>query len=175
MMCQNCGKFEANIKYRQMKNGKVEEFRLCDDCAMNAGINSEMIVKAIAYPNIITELLGGYESKILNRENFLYNKEDLDYEDIYEDDLEDFEEECKAIKDEITNFLNGVGGEDTEVYTIRIKSRSMNDKNTEEKSEESNEEKIKKLQRKMDLAVEEERYEDAAKFRDEISKLTGKE
>lgn len=33
MLCQNCGKNEANIRYTQIINGVKKEVALCSDCA----------------------------------------------------------------------------------------------------------------------------------------------
>ena len=33
MVCQNCGKNEANVKYTQIVNGVKKEMVLCEECA----------------------------------------------------------------------------------------------------------------------------------------------
>ena len=38
MLCQNCGKNEANIRYTQIINGTKKELALCDECANKLGI-----------------------------------------------------------------------------------------------------------------------------------------
>lgn len=37
MLCQKCGKNQANVYYKQNINGKVTEFALCSDCAAEMG------------------------------------------------------------------------------------------------------------------------------------------
>ena len=40
MLCQNCGKNEANIKYTQVINGVKKEIALCEDCAKKLGLDN---------------------------------------------------------------------------------------------------------------------------------------
>ena len=41
MMCQNCGRNNANVMYKSVVNGNRTELYLCDKCAnkMNIGMN----------------------------------------------------------------------------------------------------------------------------------------
>ena len=38
MVCQNCGKNEANVKQNQIVNGVKKEMVLCEECAEKMGI-----------------------------------------------------------------------------------------------------------------------------------------
>ena len=38
MLCQNCGKNEANVRYTQIVNGNKKEMVLCQECAEKMGI-----------------------------------------------------------------------------------------------------------------------------------------
>ena len=40
MLCQNCGKNEANIRYTQIVNGVKKEMALCSDCAEKLGVEN---------------------------------------------------------------------------------------------------------------------------------------
>ena len=33
MLCDNCGKREANIRYTENINGKIKEMHLCEECS----------------------------------------------------------------------------------------------------------------------------------------------
>ena len=35
MVCQNCGKNEANVKYTQIVNGVKKEMVLCEECLLS--------------------------------------------------------------------------------------------------------------------------------------------
>ena len=38
MLCDNCGKREANVRYSENINGKVRELNLCEECSQKLGI-----------------------------------------------------------------------------------------------------------------------------------------
>ena len=38
MLCSNCGKNEANVRYTRIINGEKTEFALCEDCAKKMGL-----------------------------------------------------------------------------------------------------------------------------------------
>ena len=40
MLCQNCGKNEANIRYTQIVNGVKKEMALCSECAEKLGVEN---------------------------------------------------------------------------------------------------------------------------------------
>ena len=39
MLCENCGKNNANVKYTQIINGEKKQMFLCEDCSQKLGIN----------------------------------------------------------------------------------------------------------------------------------------
>ena len=59
MMCQNCGKHEANIRYTQIINGVKKEVHLCNECAKRLGMDSlEMPDFPINFNSFLGDLLG---------------------------------------------------------------------------------------------------------------------
>ena len=38
MLCDNCKKREANVRYSENINGKVRELNLCEECSQKLGI-----------------------------------------------------------------------------------------------------------------------------------------
>ena len=42
MLCDNCGKREANIRYTENINGKIKEMHLCEECSKKLGIMNKM-------------------------------------------------------------------------------------------------------------------------------------
>ena len=62
MMCQNCGRNNANVMYKSVVNGNRTELYLCDKCAnkMNIGMNFDFgVMKMLTMPNL------------MGRENFM--------------------------------------------------------------------------------------------------------
>ena len=41
MLCQNCGKNEATMYFRQTVNGQTKEMHLCPECADQLGVNNQ--------------------------------------------------------------------------------------------------------------------------------------
>ena len=39
MLCDNCGKRQANVRYSENINGKKKELNLCEECSHKLGIN----------------------------------------------------------------------------------------------------------------------------------------
>ena len=39
MLCNNCGKREANVKYTETINGKTRKLNLCEECSKELGID----------------------------------------------------------------------------------------------------------------------------------------
>ena len=42
MLCENCGKREANVRYSENINGVKKEMHLCEECSQKLGISSKM-------------------------------------------------------------------------------------------------------------------------------------
>ena len=38
MLCDNCGKREANVRYSENINGRVKQMNLCEECSKKLGI-----------------------------------------------------------------------------------------------------------------------------------------
>ena len=38
MLCENCGKREANVRYSENINGRVKQMNLCEECSKKLGI-----------------------------------------------------------------------------------------------------------------------------------------
>ena len=40
MLCDNCGKREANVRYSENINGRKKELHLCEECSKKLGIEN---------------------------------------------------------------------------------------------------------------------------------------
>lgn len=56
MICQNCGKNEANVRYTQIINGSKKEMILCEDCAEELGINNFKMNMPIHFSNFLDDI-----------------------------------------------------------------------------------------------------------------------
>lgn len=181
MICDNCRKREANIKYTEDINGIKKEMYLCEECSKKLGIANKL----------------NFKMPILNFNNFFENF----FEDI--NNLEDntFIKEIKELKCEScgTSFndilnsgkygcANCYDTFENRMDPILKKLQGANrhkgrlGKITEDKiefkedeRELKNENELGKLQEKLKQAIKEEKYEEAAKIRDEIKKKSKKD
>ena len=55
MLCQNCGKNEANVRYTQIVNGAKKEMILCEECAEKMGIKNFKINMPIHFSNFLDD------------------------------------------------------------------------------------------------------------------------
>ena len=173
MLCDNCGKNEATIKLTQVINGKKTEMMICEECGKKMGIteiNFEM-------PIDLSNFLGDFISKQENEEMMPFdipnatlkcNKCNMTYEEFLNTGKFGCEECYNAFGYKVDSLLKRI--QRTDKYIGRKANHNENNKIQENK----NVSRLEKLQQELKLAIKEERYEDAAKIRDEIKNIGGK-
>lgn len=186
MMCQNCGKNEVNFRYTQVVNGVKKEMQLCDKCAKELGLEGLDFSMPINFSSFFSDFFSDTESLLPSfaRTNLLScDKCGTTFEDF----VNSGEFGCGncyiTFADRISPVLKNLHGSNKHIgrqYKESIDELEYN-KNKFKKSQEGKdivkEEKTKqqkeqeKLQRDLQKAIKEERYEDAARIRDEIKKL----
>ena len=192
MLCQNCGKNEVNFRYTQVINGVKKEMALCDKCARSLGLESLDFNMPIDFSNFLGDFLSvAADTGILptfTKTSALQCKEcGMTYNEFV--DTGKFG--CSHCYDVFANVLdpvlknihgssNHIGrrsklsanekkkvAEDVEQAHKRVTKSTAKSQQKDEKQE-----KIDKLNEELKLAIKEERYEDAAKIRDELKKLS---
>ncbi len=173
MLCQNCGKNEANFRYTQIINGVRKELNLCSDCARKLGVDN------IDIPMNFSSFLGDFfndyvESSLLpslSLNNAKCKTCGMTYNDFIDTGMFGCSDCYDAFSGPIDSLLKNLHG------TARHIGRGT--KNTDEipkvnkkidKKESKNSE-LEDLQKELDKAIKEERYEDAAKIRDKIKEM----
>ena len=61
MLCQNCNKNEATVKYTEIINGEKREVMLCEECSRELGIGHMNFNMPIDFSSFFGDLLEGYE------------------------------------------------------------------------------------------------------------------
>ena len=64
MLCDNCGKREANVRYTENINGKVRELNLCEECSEKLGIGGMDFNMPIDF----SSFLGGFMDDLMTPE-----------------------------------------------------------------------------------------------------------
>ena len=184
MKCKNCGKKEANVRYKQIINGVKKEMNLCEDCARELGIGRDLNFNmSMNLPSFLGGFFDDYNMDSfmptigsLRQENCktcgtTYNEfvntglfGCMDCYDMFADRLD-------PILKNIYGSNRHVGRKSKKLDKSIVKNMEEKKKELEEKKNEGKD-KVEILQEKLKQAIKEERYEDAAKLRDEIKKHT---
>lgn len=195
MLCENCGKSEANIKYTQIINNEKKEMMLCEHCVEKLGIDQQVNFN-FNMPIDLQSFLGEF----LNEDETMFSNFAKPKEQIcnicgmtYSDFVNIGKLGCAGCYDAFSERLNYVikNLHGLSKHTGRKKILNKQDQKDhilnkvskldqqKEKliSQASNKEEntkingVGELKYNLKLAIKEERYEDAAKIRDEIKKI----
>lgn len=179
MKCQNCGENNANVRYTEVINGKKKEYILCEKCAEELGVTEKMNYNMqIDLGNFFGGFFDNYNSN-QNLLNSFNNIKELKCEKCgmtYNDFIKSGKFGCDNCYTVFSKRLDGVikNLQGANIHTGR-RGKKSNSKlkinNVENKQQSEEITKLKDLKEKLNAAIKEERYEDAAKFRDEIKKL----
>lgn len=183
MLCQNCGENEANVRYMQIINGQKKEMILCEKCARGIGVDNISFNLPIDFTSFLGEFLNDYNNATLlpsfeKRDELKCKTCGLTYDDFInsgkfgcEDCYDEFSERIDFVLKKLhgNNIHTG-----KKAKTIISKTEPLDNalvKETQKKP--TKKDNLIKLQEELKMAIREERYEDAAKLRDEIKKLEG--
>ena len=190
MLCENCGENEANVKYTQIINGVKKQMNLCESCAKKLGIND----MAFKMPSIdFSNFLGGmfdtdmtdFIPSLIKPETLLCDKCGSSYEDFIDSGKFGCDECYNTFSNQIDSLLKNIHGVNRHIgrgsQKIETNENSEKQEKTEtnkkiqkkvnNSSEDESINKLEELKERLKKEIEEERYEDAAKTRDEIKKL----
>ena len=75
MLCQNCGKNEANIRYTQIINGVKKEVALCSNCAKKLGMDEfEM---PISFHSLLGDFFNDYACEMGRKQKVKKNAKEI--------------------------------------------------------------------------------------------------
>lgn len=179
MLCDNCKKREANVRYSENINGRKKELNLCEECSKELGITDINFNMPIDFSSFFGEFVEDFRTPefmpLLNEIKTLKcNQCGYTFDDIANTGklgcgncYDVFEERLDPIIRRIQGDNHHVG-RTGKVIDRKIESK-ISDK-SDNKQENKKKNKLEELQEKLKQAIKEERYEDAAKIRDEINR-----
>ncbi len=185
MNCDNCGKYNANIKYIQNINGKEQKINLCENCSHILGIqfNTNSIFDIpLDFSNYFIDFMDEYEFETLGS-NINEEKVCKICGYTYEDILKGGKLGCgncyNTFEKKLNPIIKKIQGSDIHIGrkgNLNSKTRLDKDILKQENEKENNLEKDKynimqKLKEDLRKAIIQEEYEEAAKIRDEIKKI----
>lgn len=177
MLCQNCNHNEANVRYTQIINGEKKEMFLCEECSRKLGLDNMDLSLPIDFSSFFGDLLGEYENSFMpllqEPQELRCDKCNMTYSEFMNLGKFGCDNCYNAFSGRIDPILKRLQGSNR--YTGR--KAQMNEANEHKVSEENKpkqnpkEDKLSKLKAELKQLVAEEKYEEAAKVRDEIKKL----
>ena len=175
MICQKCGKYNAEIYYKQTVNGQTQEYALCSKCAEQLKKEGKLNIKM---PSLFDDFDLGFGSASLLGLNDLFG---LPYDNkiakisekkkctlcasTFDDLVKNGKVGCAKCYEIFADELN------TSVERIHGKAKYMGKKPKKYKAKETKEDKIKDLKAQMKTAIKSQEFEKAAVLRDEIRAL----
>lgn len=182
MLCENCGENEANVRYTQIVNGVKKEMKLCQKCADELGIGEIDFNMPIDLSSFLTEFFDDTTDTFLPE--FTTPKE-LKCDECgmtYNEFIDTGKFGCAKCYDVFTNKIDPIlkklhasnryiGRKGKIIKPVLDKETIKKEETKQEVKVENKISKIDELKESLKQAIKEERYEDAAKLRDEIKKL----
>ena len=190
MLCQKCNKNEASVKYTEIINGEKKEMMLCEECSHELGLDNINFNMPIDFSSFFGGLL---EDEDYNSPEFM---------PLFQKVKELKCDNCNMTYDEFINQGKFGCPECYDVFSSKIDAilkrihgsseylgrKALNNKSNKQNKhvgvaplgDPQNEKaktkdgKLEKLQKDLKKAIAEERYEDAAKIRDSIKKISDK-
>ena len=177
-MCQNCGKNEVTFHYTQVINGVKKEMNLCDKCARELGLKDMSFSMPINLSSFLSDFFNDYNDNLLPSFMGTQTLQCKSCGTTFDDFVNSGEFGCSncynIFEDRISPILKNLHGANRhvgrgyrEISADNKGNTGINHKKTV-KNVDTKAEKLEKLQKDLQKAIKEERYEDAAKIRDQI-------
>ena len=181
MLCDNCGKREANVRYSENINGKTRELNLCEECSEKLGIGQMDFSMPMDFSNFFGDFVEEFTKPewmplLNNVKTLTCNNCGYTFDDIVNTGKLGCPNCYDVFENELDPIIKRIQGTNRHVGRIgKIIDNKIDKKYNKGKTEENiakKEEKtrLEQLQEDLKNAIKEERYEDAAKIRDEIKK-----
>lgn len=166
MKCNHCGKNEANTHYKRVINGKKEEMYLCEECAKELGVMDDFSFEPFSMDTFFGNLLGAGAAAL----NSIAGVDRCTYcGSSFNDIVNAGKVGCANCYDRFEDKLN------PSIEKLHGRTRHVG-KNVsytvEEDEKEEAVDELTKLKEELKLAIQEQRFEDAAVIRDKIKNLT---
>ncbi len=187
MLCENCGKREANVRYEENINGQIKKMNLCEECSRELGIGNMDFNMPINFSNFLGGFLQDFENTsfmplLTELKSLKCNTCGYTFDDIVKTGKLGCMECYDVFGDKLDPIIKRVQGENRHIgrlgkvidKKIDEKLSIENEKEQGEKIENKNNSKgskIEQLKEKLKQLIQDEKYEEAAKIRDEIKKL----
>ncbi len=182
MICENCGENEANVRYTQIVNGVKKEMVLCQDCAKHLGISDMDFNMPINLSSFLSDFFDDttdtFLPELIKTKEIQCNQCGMTYDEFMHTGkfgcancYDTFQNKIDAILKNLHGANRHVGRKST-VIKPALDKQDIQKKPKQTPMKEANQgSELEELKENLKKAIKEERYEDAARLRDEIKKL----
>ncbi len=158
MLCSNCNKNEANFHYTQVVNGKYTQAHLCSECASKLGYLNKGFNNGFGFSDILSEFFGLGSPNTATALKKICSNCNTGIDEFLKSGIAG----CEKCYDEFSEAVEKIL---SDIQPSATHSGSISGEKGEKISKKN---KLETLKEDLKRAVIEERYEDAAKIRDEI-------
>lgn len=180
MLCENCGKNYANVKYTQIINGHKKEISLCEECSKKLGIGDISFNMPIDFSSFFGDFADEFENDLIPslgiEKQLKCNNCNLTFDEFMKTGKFGCPECFDVFKIKLDPILKQIQGENRHIGRLGKINQTKPDyvQNVQETDVEEEMSEVEKLKQDLKKAIKEENYEQAAKIRDEIKKLENK-
>ena len=177
MLCDNCGKREANVRYSENINGRKKELNLCEECSKKIGITNVDFNMPIDFTSFFGEFMEDFATPefmpMFNEiKSLKCNNCGFTFDDIVNTGKLGCGNCYNTFEERLNPIIRKIQGANQHVGRIGKVIDNIIEQKLDNKLEQKNQNnQLEKLNEELKQAIKEERYEDAAKIRDEIKKL----
>lgn len=174
MLCDHCHEREANVKYTQIINGQKKEMNLCEKCSQELGIGNMQFNMPLSFSNFFEDF---FEPELNFMPSLALPKQEkcdtcgMTYDEFTKIGKFGCANCYETFSNRIDPILKRLQGANRYTGKRKEKTSIIKLEKTEIHPEEN---KLEQLQSQLKKAIQEEKYEEAAKIRDEIKKLEKK-
>lgn len=179
MLCENCGKNHANVQYTEIINGEKKQVFLCEECSQKLGIGKMDFNIPINFSSFLGDFLEDFQNSAFMPTLDIKNEVKCDSCNMtFEEFLNSGKFGCSncynTFESKIDPILKKIHGNNRHIGRIGNIVENNNIKFENNRTSQENQTEVSKLddlKEQLKVAIKEERYEDAAKLRDEIKEL----
>ena len=176
MLCNNCGKREANVRYSENINGVKRELNLCEECSKKLGIGNMDFSMPIDFSSFFGDFIEDFTTPefmpLFNDiKSLKCDKCGYTFDDIANTGKLGCANCYDVFESRLDPIIKKIQGSNMHIGRLgKVSENTINENYSKVKTDTKNKiDEISKLKEDLKLAIKEERYEDAAKLRDEIS------
>jgi len=169
MLCKNCNKNEATFHYTEIINGVKKEIALCDECRYKLGISSLDFNLPIGMTDFFGDFFedNSFMPEFDIHKTLKCNECGMCYDEFVQGGRIGCANCYITFETKLDSILKNIHG--SNLHKGRVLNSSKSKKKSIVQEKPKNKE-LQELKNKLKELVKEEKYEEAAKVRDEIKK-----